>query len=91
MVLLCCNVVAGPAGSSVREIMRQTGADIKSWTEQSTHRSKRPARVFLVSVSCQGRIGWEGGFEGLLQAMDMLLVCSRGCVSTGHRDWEAWY
>jgi hypothetical protein len=31
--------------------MRQTGADIKSWTEQSTHRSKRPARVFLVSVS----------------------------------------
>jgi hypothetical protein len=44
-------MLAGPSGASVREVMRQTGADIKSWTEQGSHRSKRPARVFLISVS----------------------------------------
>ena len=43
----------GPAGSSVREIMRRTGADIKSWTEASGGaggKAKRPARIFLVGV-----------------------------------------
>lgn len=41
----------GPAGASVREIMRRTGADIKSWTEnRSSAKQRRPARIFLIGV-----------------------------------------
>lgn len=43
---------AGPAGATVRDIMRHTGADIKSWTEVPSHKGKRSARVFLIEVRC---------------------------------------
>ncbi|GLC45335.1 hypothetical protein PLESTM_001721400 [Pleodorina starrii] len=36
ITLLAAGFVIGPSGSSVREIMRVTGADIKSWTENRT-------------------------------------------------------
>lgn len=42
---------AGPAGASVREIMRVTGSDIKSWTDNASKSrtgAKRPCRVFVV-------------------------------------------
>jgi hypothetical protein len=42
---------AGPSGSSVREIVRLSGADINSWTEATgSHRGRRPARIFLIKV-----------------------------------------
>lgn len=43
---------AGPSGSSVREIVRLSGADINSWTEgNGNHRgSRRPARIFVIKV-----------------------------------------
>ncbi len=44
--------VAGPSGASVREISKQTGADIKSWTEKPDHKShsSRPTRSFVIEV-----------------------------------------
>lgn len=52
ITLLAAGFVIGPAGASVREIMRRTGAEIKSWTEATGgDRPKRPARIFLVGVS----------------------------------------
>ena len=44
--------VAGPSGASVREISKQTGADIKSWTEKPDHKrlSSRPTRTFVIEV-----------------------------------------
>lgn len=43
---------AGPSGTSVREISKQTGADIKSWTEKPDHKSlsSRPTRSFVIEV-----------------------------------------
>ena len=44
---------AGPNGASVREVCRQTGADIKSWTDQSkdeASRSPRPTRTFVIEA-----------------------------------------
>jgi len=39
---------AGPSGSSVREIMRQSECDIKSWTEPPNVHSRRPSRTFVI-------------------------------------------
>ena len=55
----CCFVLgvnvlvgAGPSGTSVREISKQTGADIKSWTEKPDNKtaSSRPTRSFVIEV-----------------------------------------
>ncbi|GBF97607.1 hypothetical protein Rsub_10743 [Raphidocelis subcapitata] len=49
ITLLAAGFVIGPAGASVREIMRRTGADIKSWTEATSGaKHRRPARIFLI-------------------------------------------
>ena len=51
--------MAGPAGTSVREIARLTGADIKSWTtrpeadkrsEGHLERRTRDTRTFIIEV-----------------------------------------
>lgn len=43
---------AGPSGTSVREISKQTGSDIKSWTEKPHNKtaSSRPTRSFVIEV-----------------------------------------
>jgi hypothetical protein len=43
-----CSITTGPSGSSVRDIMRQTGCDIKSWTEASNAYSHRPSSTFII-------------------------------------------
>eukprot|EP00775_Hariotina_reticulata_P005621 gene5621-5859_t len=44
-----CFKLACPSGASVREVVRLTGADINSWTEQASNlRGRRPARIFLI-------------------------------------------
>ena len=43
-----CN--AGPSGSSIRQIMSQTGAEIRSWTDQAKTTSGRPSRIFVAEV-----------------------------------------
>ncbi|KAK9864635.1 hypothetical protein WJX84_012064 [Apatococcus fuscideae] len=48
VTLLAAGFVIGPSGSSVRHIMSQTGAEIKSWTDQARSTSGRPFRVFVV-------------------------------------------
>lgn len=41
----------GPAGSSVRELARETGADVKSWSDsQAAGGRMRPARTFLIQA-----------------------------------------
>lgn len=53
--VMCVCVSVGPSGSSVREISKQTGADIKSWTEKAASapgRLNRPVRSFVIEVSC---------------------------------------
>lgn len=50
ITILAAGFVIGPSGVSVREIMRQTNADIKSWTDDS-HRQRRQCRIFVVAVS----------------------------------------
>ncbi len=53
---------AGPSGTSIRDIMRTTGADIKSWTENHHPKIKRPCRMFVVEVKgC-----WIAGTAGYL-------------------------
>ncbi|DBB03863.1 TPA: hypothetical protein ACH3X1_012952 [Trebouxia sp. C0004] len=50
ITLLAAGFVIGPSGASVREISKQTGADIKSWTEKPDHKSQlsRPTRSFVI-------------------------------------------
>lgn len=61
----------GPAGASVREIMRRTGADIKSWTEnRSSAKQRRPARIFLIGV------------RSLLNGASRTLACPSACLGT---------
>ena len=47
---------AGPAGGSVREISRCTGADVKSWTSPKDRtgpgQTPRDTRVFVIEVRC---------------------------------------
>ncbi len=64
LLLPACARPAGPSGSSVREIMRVTGADIKSWTDTACRsRSRnRPCRVFVL----------EGDDEAVCAAMDIM-------------------
>ena len=47
-------LVAGPSGITVRELAKQTGTDIKSWTEPGTTPDGKdlgPVRVFFVQAS----------------------------------------
>ena len=47
VTLLAAGFVIGPSGTSVRDVTKQTGADIRSWTES---KSKHPCRVFMLEV-----------------------------------------
>ncbi|KXZ52432.1 hypothetical protein GPECTOR_9g476 [Gonium pectorale] len=55
ITLLAAGFVIGPSGSSVREIMRVTGCDIKSWTENRT------AQQLLAAAPGGGGGGSGGG------------------------------
>lgn len=48
ITLLAAGFIIGPSGASVRDVMRHTHADIKSWTEQNPTKVRRPCRVFLI-------------------------------------------
>ncbi|WIA13867.1 hypothetical protein OEZ85_002439 [Tetradesmus obliquus] len=49
ITLLAAGFVIGPSGSSVREVVRLSGAEINSWTEAAgSHRGRRPARIFVI-------------------------------------------
>eukprot|EP00879_Flechtneria_rotunda_P020407 GHRR01021470.1.p1 GENE.GHRR01021470.1~~GHRR01021470.1.p1 ORF type:complete len:477 (+),score=238.12 GHRR01021470.1:373-1803(+) len=61
ITLLAAGFVIGPSGASVREVVRLSGADINSWTEsQSSSRTRRPARVFMIKVGTCTVIGYCG-------------------------------
>ncbi|KAL0031801.1 hypothetical protein WJX79_008164 [Trebouxia sp. C0005] len=64
ITLLAAGFVIGPSGASVREISRQTGADIKSWTEKPDHKSQssRPTRSFVI----------EGKKRAVVLALDIM-------------------
>ena len=47
----CVRLCAGPAGQSVREICKKTGADIKSWTDTSVGGRSQPTRMYVIEVS----------------------------------------
>ncbi|EFJ48158.1 hypothetical protein VOLCADRAFT_91222, partial [Volvox carteri f. nagariensis] len=78
ITLLAAGFVIGPSGSSVREIMRVTGADIKSWTENRTAQqllaatpgggggggSRRPCRMVVV----------DGEEAQVLQAVNVIVA-----------------
>ena len=51
ITLLAAGFVIGPSGSSVREICRFTGADVRSWTEPPAGPTSRPLRAFTVEGS----------------------------------------
>jgi hypothetical protein len=65
MCVLLLSRSSGPSGSTVREIVRMSGADINSWTEATgSHRGgRRQARVFLIKVGLASQTGggWVGG------------------------------
>ncbi len=48
----CC--VAGPSGYTIREIIKQTGADVKSWTDKMEDDLTRPTRTFIIEVRQPG-------------------------------------
>ncbi|KAL6763626.1 hypothetical protein V8C86DRAFT_3085447 [Haematococcus lacustris] len=64
VTLLAAGFIIGPSGASVRDIMRHSGADIRSWTEGHGARGagRRPCRVFQV----------EGGEEAVMLALDIM-------------------
>ena len=47
--LTCC-LATGPSGFTVREIIRHTEADIKSWTDKCEDDITRPTRTFIIEV-----------------------------------------
>ncbi|KAK9832981.1 hypothetical protein WJX74_003342 [Apatococcus lobatus] len=53
ITLLAAGFVIGPSGSSVRQIMAQTGAEIKSWTDHAKSSSSRSSRIFVVEGDWQ--------------------------------------
>eukprot|EP00887_Chlorella_sp_A99_P001213 scaffold14.g1213.t1 len=48
ITLLAAGFVIGPSGSSIRDICKLTGANIKSWTVNPDGMCPRPARQFVV-------------------------------------------
>jgi hypothetical protein len=74
----------GPAGASVREIMRRTGADIKSWTEAHSTKSRRPARIFLIGVRRAGapRLWGRAGLPAAAAARATLMHASQRLAAT---------
>ncbi|KAG2489012.1 hypothetical protein HYH03_012451 [Edaphochlamys debaryana] len=76
ITLLAAGFVIGPSGSSVREIMRVTGADVKSWTENRTAQQllagagggssgpRRPCRMVVV----------EGDEAAVLAAVNVIVA-----------------
>lgn len=46
----------GPSGFTVREIIKATDADIKSWTDSGRDSSARPTRTFIIEVRCNTRL-----------------------------------
>ncbi|KAK9823648.1 hypothetical protein WJX72_004420 [[Myrmecia] bisecta] len=48
ITLLAAGFIIGERGRSVRDITKQTGADIKSWTEPSKDVNARSTRVFVI-------------------------------------------
>jgi len=54
----------------VREVCRHTGADIKSWTDQTKDeatRTPRPTRTFVIEVGCPTY--WHASLLRILAAM----------------------
>ena len=49
-LIRCHRIAAGPSGFTVREIIRQTEADIKSWTDKCEDDTTRPTRTFIIEV-----------------------------------------
>lgn len=62
ITLLAAGFVIGPSGATVRDIMRVSGSDIRSWTEHPGARSRRPCRVFVL----------EGEESDILTAMTII-------------------
>lgn len=48
VTLLAAGFLIGPSGCSIRTIGKETGADIKSWSEKSGPLCPRPSRCFIV-------------------------------------------
>ncbi len=73
LMLLCHH--AGPAGGSIREISRCTGADVKSWTSakdcSGPGQIPRDTRVFVIEVRChhgrRSRPSWFVMLRGLMR------------------------
>jgi len=42
--------LAGPSGYTIREVIKQTEADVKSWTDKLEDESMRPTRTFIIEV-----------------------------------------
>lgn len=42
--------MAGPSGYTIREIIKETGADVKSWTDKVEDDLTRPTRTFIIEV-----------------------------------------
>ena len=44
-------IAPGPSGFTVREIIKYTEADIKSWTDTLEDELTRPTRTFIIEVT----------------------------------------
>lgn len=42
--------MAGPSGYTIREVIKETGADVKSWTDKVEDDLTRPTRTFIIEV-----------------------------------------
>lgn len=42
--------LTGPSGYTIREVIKQTEADVKSWTDKLEDESMRPTRTFIIEV-----------------------------------------
>ncbi|CAL8466653.1 g6189 [Coccomyxa elongata] len=48
ITLLASGFVIGPSGYTIREIIKETGADVKSWTDKVEDDLTRPTRTFII-------------------------------------------
>ena len=70
--------LAGPAGQTVRDICKVTGADIKSWTDPAGARA-RPTRTYVIEVHTMHSSHMAA--EALLAAGTVLNSACCGVVS----------
>ena len=90
----------GKDGCCVRDMMKQSGADIKSWTDKTPTQAKdgtcRPSRTFVVEVGSRHGMAWPTclgtsciDFGSSKVGFSRLQPAHPGCIPSASWPWPA--